>query len=201
LEKLMLNRITFDLGVIESATTIVRRLSDFNGYFIDQDSFTSMAGDNPIIYTLSSVESSQGEGQLHYGFGTVMPGKIGSEYFFTRGHLHTWRIAAEIYMGLSGEGYLLLEHENGSYKLNPLSPGQIIYVPGFTAHRTINTGMEPLTYLGVYPAQAGHDYATIKSTNFRHVVVEINGQPQLIDRKVYLSNHFRATKPSMMEAQ
>jgi glucose-6-phosphate isomerase, archaeal len=198
LEKLMLNRINFDLGVIESATTIIRRLSDLNGYFIDQDSFTSMAGDNPIIYTLSSVESSQGEGQLHYGFGTVMPGKVGSEYFFTRGHLHAWRPAAEIYLGLSGEGYLLLEHENGHYELNALSAGLIIYVPGFTAHRTINTGRNPLTYLGVYPAQAGHDYATIKSTNFRHVVIEIDGQPRLIDRKEYLSNNFRVTNHSSM---
>lgn len=197
----MLNRINLDLGVIESTPTIVRRLTDLHGYFLDQDSFATMARDNPIIYTLSSVEFAQGEGQLHYGLGTLMPGKIGAEYFFTRGHLHTWRPAAEIYLGLSGEGYLLFEYENGHSELTVLSTGLIIYVPGFTAHRTINTGTKPLTYLGVYPAQAGHDYATIKSTNFRHVVVEVDGQPQLLERKEYLSKYAQSTNHFSLESK
>ena len=31
----------------------------------------------------------------------------------------------------------------------------------------MNTGNVPLTYLGVYPAKAGHDYAAIAGRNFR----------------------------------
>jgi len=185
----VIHKINFDLGVIESAPTTVRSLIDLRGYFIDEDSFNAAVQKNPVVYTLSSLEYAQGEGQLHCGLGTLMPGKIGSEYFFTRGHLHTWRAAAEVYLGLAGEGYLLLEHENGQTEFQVLSPGQIVYVPGFTAHRTINTGKTSLTYLGTYPAQAGHDYASIKSTNFRHVVVEIDGLPQLIERNEYITRY------------
>ena len=195
----MLNQMNFDLSRIASAPTSVRRLLDMDGYFIDQDSFTNMARDNPIIYTLASVEFAQGEGQLHYGLGTLMPGKIGAEFFFTRGHLHSWRPAAEIYLGLSGDGYLLLEHENGQCEFLELLPGLIVYVPGFTAHRTINTGTTPLTYLGVYPAQAGHDYATIKSTNFKHVVVEVDGQPRMIERQEYIAKYFRSPNHYSLE--
>jgi glucose-6-phosphate isomerase len=47
----------------------------------------------------------------------------------------------------------------------------------------MNVGRTPLTYIGVYPAKAGHDYSTIASRNFRHVVVERDGGPAMIDRK------------------
>jgi glucose-6-phosphate isomerase len=85
-----------------------------------------------------------------------MPGKIGDEYFLTKGHLHAWRPAAEFYFGLSGEGVMLLEDEaTGESRLVPLRPHHAVYVPGHTAHRTVNTGAVPLTYLGVYPARPG----------------------------------------------
>jgi glucose-6-phosphate isomerase len=62
-----------------------------------------------------------------------------------------------------------------------------VYVPGFTAHRTINTGSEPLTYFGVCPAEAGHDYAVIAERNFSHVVIEVNGSPALAERAAFLA--------------
>ena len=115
--------------------------------------------------------------------GLIMPGKIGREYFMTKGHLHAWRPAAEFYFGLSGDGVMLLEDElTGESRLVPLRPHHAVYVPGHTAHRTINTGHAPLTYLGVYPAKAGHDYGAIAKRNFRCVVIERDGQPALIER-------------------
>ncbi len=113
-----------------------------------------------------------------------MPGKIGREYYLTKGHFHAWRPAAEVYLGLRGHGLMLLEDERES-RVVPLMPQTAVYVPGHTAHRTINTGDEPLIYLGVYPAGAGHDYAAIAERNFRTVVVEANGQPVLLDRAAY----------------
>jgi glucose-6-phosphate isomerase len=65
----------------------------------------------------------------------------------------------------------------------------VVYVPGYTAHRTINTGAIPLVYLGVYPAQAGHDYGSIAHKNFDNVVLEIDGQPVLMDRREALAYH------------
>ena len=79
---------------------------------------------------------------------------------------------------------MLLEDEaTGESRIVPLRPNGVVYVPGHTAHRTMNVGRTPLTYLGVYPAKAGHDYSTIAKTNFRCVVVEREGKPAMIERK------------------
>jgi len=106
------------------------------------------------------------------------------EYFMTKGHLHARREAAEFYIGLQGEGVMLLENEaTGESCMLPLRPNQAVYVPGRTAHRTMNTGSGPLTYLGVYPANAGHDYSAIARRNFRRLVVARDGQPVMVERK------------------
>jgi glucose-6-phosphate isomerase len=137
-----------------------------------------------LIYSVAGVETGTGPGDLHYGVGMLMPGRIGHEYFMTKGHFHAWREATEIYIGLSGDGLLLLEDEaGGESRLAPLRPNHVVYVPGSTAHRTINIGSAPLTYIGVYPAQAGHDYAAIATRNFRCVVVERHGAAELLRRE------------------
>ena len=68
----------------------------------------------------------------------------------------------------------------------PLRPNQAVYVPGHTAHRTINTGGIPLIYLGVYSANAGHDYDAIARRNFRKVLIERDGKPVLLERTEFL---------------
>lgn len=103
----------------------------------------------------------------------------------TRGHLHAWRPAAEFYFGLTGEGVMLLEDKSES-RMVPLQPNSVVYVPGHTAHRTMNVGKVPLTYIGVYPAKAGHDYGAIAKKNFRCVVIERGGKPVMIARKDFL---------------
>jgi glucose-6-phosphate isomerase len=116
-----------------------------------------------------------------------MPGKIGKEYFMTKGHLHSWRPAAEVYIGLSGEGVMLLEDESaGESHMVELRPNGVVYVPGHTAHRTMNVGSTPLTYLGVYPARAGHNYSSIAQKNFRCVIIERDGKPTMIERKDFV---------------
>ena len=176
-------------GVITGVSDKERRLSHMRGFFADEVAYErALANDDSFLYTISSIEPAQGEGQLHYGLGKLMPGRIGAEYYMTKGHYHAWRPAAEVYIGLSGEGLMLLEHETrGDSQLLPLTANSIIYVPGNTAHRTINIGATPLTYLGVYPANAGHDYNTIIQNNFKHVVVDVNGKPTLLKREVFLA--------------
>jgi glucose-6-phosphate isomerase, archaeal len=173
-------------GKIEGAPIAQRHLSDLAGIFADSAAYdeASAKGD-PLVYAVSSVEPTQGDGQLHYAVGTLMPGHIGREYYMTKGHYHAWRAAAEVYLGLSGEGLMLLEDEKGESRLLALTPNALVYVPGFTAHRTINTGPEPLTYIGIYPADAGHDYAAIAKKNFRNVVIETKGKPEMLDRAAY----------------
>jgi glucose-6-phosphate isomerase len=172
-------------GQIAGAPRVQRHLHDLCGCFADTAAFVAAAAaGNPLVYSVASVEPASGAGDLHYGVGCLLPGKIGDEYYLTKGHLHSWREAAEVYIGLAGEGVMLLEDESsGKSRIVPLQPHGVVYVPGRTAHRTMNVGQTPLTYLGVYPAKAGHDYSTIGKTNFRCVVLERNGQPAMIERK------------------
>ena len=62
----------------------------------------------------------------------------------------------------------------------------IVYVPGFVAHRTINVGDEPLVYVGIYPAKAGHDYGAIAKRNFNEVVIRVDGKPEAMKREDYM---------------
>ena len=169
---------------LENRPATSRRLSDLRGLFIDEAAFdAALAKDDPVLYSVSSVEPASGEGQLHYGLGVLYPGCIGDEYFFTKGHYHSQRAAAEIYIGLQGSGAMLLEDEkSGEAKLVPLEANAVVYVPGHTAHRTINTGDKPLSYIGIYSSNAGHDYAPIAKNNFVHALVKRDGQPVLIKR-------------------
>jgi glucose-6-phosphate isomerase len=78
---------------------------------------------------------------------------------------------------------MLLEDEaTGESRMVDLLPNGVVYVPGHTAHRTMNVGDTPLTYLGIYPAKAGHDYASIAEKNFNSIIVERDGKPTLIPR-------------------
>jgi hypothetical protein len=55
--------------------------------------------------------------------------------------------------------------------------GQMVYVPPFWAHRSVNTGREPLVSFCVYPAEAGHNYGDIAGEGFPQRVFRRGGQP------------------------
>jgi len=180
----LLTRFDPTTGEIEGTVMVKRHLADLRGCFRDPNAFEqALAQGNSLVYSVAAMQSATDEGDLHYGLGVIHPGMVGDEYFLTKGHLHTWRAAAELYFGLSGEGVMLLEDEaTGASRMVSLQPNSAVYVPGYTAHRTANTGKVPLVYLGVYPARAGHDYAAIAERNFRNVVVERDGKPCLRPR-------------------
>lgn len=175
---------SLDSSTLGDRPMVKRYLSDLRGSFVDTAAYeAALARGNPLLYEVTAVEPANGDGQLHYGLGILYPGKIGDEYYLTKGHYHTHRPAAEIYIGLKGEGAMVLEDETtGETRLVQLRANSAVYVPGHTAHRTVNTGSEPLVYIGVYPSNAGHDYGAIARKNFRKIVVQRNGQPVLLDR-------------------
>jgi glucose-6-phosphate isomerase len=177
----------FDIlrGTLATVAPTRRHLADLRGCFADVGAFErALTQGNPLVYTVAAVERSTGAGDLHYGLGTVYPGCVGDEYFLTKGHLHSWRAAAEVYIGLAGDGAMLLEEEGSDETVMvPLTANTIVYVPGHTAHRTVNTGEAPLVYLGVYPARAGHDYAPVAQRNFRSVLLKQDGRPCLLRRE------------------
>jgi glucose-6-phosphate isomerase len=180
----LLSRFDPATGTLTGGTRVERRLSDIAGIFEDSEAYdAALASGNPLVYSVESIELGSGAGDLHFGLGVIHPGRIGREYFMTKGHLHGWREAAELYLGLSGNGVMLLEDERtGESNLLPLEAGCAVYVPGHTGHRTANVGDSPLSYLGVYPARAGHDYGAFAERNFRYVIADQDGRPTLIRR-------------------
>lgn len=174
-------------GVITGRAPTSRHLSDVSASFADRQACARMLAENPLIYQVTQVEDHHGEGQIHYGIGIISPGKVGREYFMTKGHFHEWRPAAEVYIGLRGRGMMLLEDERtGECHAVPLEANSTVYVPGYAAHRTVNVGDEPLIYWGILSSAAGHDYGTVGERNFRKVIVEQDGEPVVMDREEFL---------------
>lgn len=172
-------------ATLDGGTVSERRLSQLGGCFFDPEAYEQALGrEDSLVYRVTALEPADGPGNLHCGLGVLYPGKIGDEYYLTKGHYHERREAAEFYVGLSGNGVMLLEDEkSGASRLEKLGAGTVVYVPGHTAHRTINIGSEPLTYFGIYPADAGHDYGAIADRNFHKVVVDRSGVPTMLDRR------------------
>jgi glucose-6-phosphate isomerase, archaeal len=186
---------TFDpsTGTIDGIEPTRRHLSDLRDAFADRGAVDRMMrDDNPLVYTVSSVEAGSGEGALHYGVGCIMPGTVNGEYFLTKGHIHAWRPAAELYIGFRGHGKMIMQASSAAVVVD-LLPHSAVYVPGATAHRTVNTGNEPLVYIGVYPALAGHDYSS-PADNFSKVIIERNGDAVVLDRAAFLATISQRTE-------
>jgi len=121
-------------------------------------------------------------GEILHGVSIVHPGKIGNEYFMTKGHYHTVLDTAEIYYTLNGSGVMVMETPEGDWSVEELKAGSVLYVPPRWAHRSVNTGTdEDLVMFFAYPGNAGHDYGTIETQGFKKLVVDKDGKPEIID--------------------
>lgn len=159
----------------------VRRASDLVGYASDAEALRQLIeSGNPVIYETHEAPVPEEAGHLMYGITVIQPGKIGAEYYMTKGHYHARRETAEIYFGLQGQGYLVMEEEGGQFRAVPVEAGTVVYVPPGWAHRSVNTGSVPLIMFYIFPADAGHDYATIEKKGFSHVIVEREGKPVIL---------------------
>lgn len=179
---------TFDVSVEDAILSeydnhIERRLSSLKGQFHDQQAYEAMlAQGDPLLYEVYEVKRPEVAGELLHGLSIVHPGKVGDEYYMTKGHFHTVLDTAEVYYCLKGEGVMVMETPEGEWSVEPLRPGSVLYVPPRWAHRSVNTGAEgDLVTFFVYPGNAGHDYGTIETQGFRKLVVERNGEPAVID--------------------
>ncbi len=159
----------------------VRRVSELRGVFLDTGALEELirTGD-PVVYETYEPPIPEDPGHLRYGITVLYPGRVGREYFMTRGHFHLRRGTAEVYATLRGQGLLVLQDEAGQCRVEPLQAGSVVYVPPGWAHRSVNTGPEPLVFFYVYPADAGHDYEAVARTGFRVRVLAGDGQPQVV---------------------
>lgn len=161
---------------------IVRRLDAMRGQYLDQEAYGRAAGLNPLLYEVYELKRPHEVGELLHGISIVHPGKVGSEYFMTKGHFHQVLETAEVYFCLKGEGMMVMETPEGEWAVEELRPGRVLYVPPRWAHRSVNTSASrDLVTFFVYPGHAGHDYGTIEQRGFRKLVVERDGAATVID--------------------
>lgn len=162
---------------------IERRLSAMKGQFLDQTAYQAiLAREDTLVYEVYEIKRPEIEGELLMGISIVHPGKVGSEFFMTKGHFHTILETAEVYYCLRGEGYMVMETPEGEACVEALAPGRVLYVPPCWAHRSVCTSrQEDLVTFFVYPGNAGHDYGTIEQKGFRKLVVEGAAGIKIID--------------------
>ncbi|HEU4656906.1 MAG TPA: glucose-6-phosphate isomerase family protein [Capillimicrobium sp.] len=168
-------------GELKPATsTVRRRLSDMAGMYADAEAERALlAEDDALVYEVHQYDVPEYAGELVACTTILYPGKVGDEYFMTKGHFHEVRDRAEIYYGLKGSGQLVLAKDDASETVG-MEPGVVAYVPPHWAHRTVNTGDEPFVFLAIYPGDAGHDYGTIETEGFPQRIVERDGAARVV---------------------
>lgn len=177
--------IDFDMksGLSETLDTEKRYLSQMKGMFSDSAAFEiAVQNGNPMVYEFHSLDVGESSGDLAFGCSILNPGKVGDEYYFTKGHFHTILNTSEVYYCLNGHGYMLMENMRGDWSAQELTPGKAVYVPKGYAHRSVNVSKEEkLVTFFVFRADAGHDYGTIETNGYRKLLVERDGVPTIID--------------------
>lgn len=162
---------------------IIRRLSSMVGQYLNLEAYQEiLAKDDLVLYEVFEIKRPEVAGELLHGVSIVRPGKVGQEYFMTKGHFHTVLDTAEIYYCLKGQGVMVMESPEGDWAIEKLCPGRVLYVPPRWAHRSVNTtGEGELVTFFIYPGNSGHDYGTIEQQGFRKLIIEEAGQPKVID--------------------
>jgi len=93
---------------------IERRLKQMAGMYEDAAAEkAAIDGDNPVIYRVYEKRIPEIAGELQWCMSVTLPGKIGREYYMTKGHYHEVRDTAEIYLCVRGTGYMLMETKEG----------------------------------------------------------------------------------------
>ncbi len=152
-------------GAMTGATGAKRsRFHDLAGLFADETAFAALvaARGDEIAYGVDEFRPARVAPQeLIFGTSFLQPGRVGDEFFMTRGHIHVRSDRPEIYFCQSGRGVMHMELPSGETRPMEMTPGAVVYVPPYWIHRSVNTGNEPLVTFFCYPADAGQDYDII----------------------------------------
>jgi glucose-6-phosphate isomerase len=164
---------------------IKRTLSQMRDAFFDQKAVDKqiVLEDKPIVDVYMAPVPSE-HGHFMSLMTIVYPGTVGDECFMTMGHIHTdFENAPEVYITLKGQGLLVMQTVDGETSVLDMVPGELNYIPSGWAHRSINTGDEPLVFLGIYTADAVRDYSFIGvgKENFHKCVVKRGGKVEVIN--------------------
>lgn len=172
--------VDYDLvhGIMHDPTrTTTRRASAMRGHYADNAALERLIAENddPLHYEVYEKPVPEENGHLMYCISKLLPGIVGDEFFMTKGHYHTLVHTAEIYLCLRGCGLMLMKTSDGEFRSQEFRPGRMVYVPPYWAHRSVNTGDEPLISFCSYPGNAGHNYGDIEEEGFIRRVFKRNG--------------------------
>ncbi len=162
----------FDLaaGTMENfSQQIARNASDMRGgYYADEAALEKLIAEqnDPIHYETFECDIPEEFGQVKFCISKLYPGRVGDEFFMTKGHYHTLIETGEQYLCLRGHGLMMMKTSDGECRWEEFAPGRMVYAPPYWAHRSINTGDEPLISLCLYPGNAGHNYGDILTEGF-----------------------------------
>jgi glucose-6-phosphate isomerase len=166
-------------GELQGATNrYTKKLGELAGLYEDEAAYQAVLGErgDALVYEVSEYKPSFDAGDMIIGVTRMIPGRIGREYFLTRGHIHANRNRPEMYYGESGEGVMLLESPAGEIRTVRIGPRSLCYVPPYWIHRSVNVGNEDLVMTFAYPADSGQDYDIIaKAGGMRSRIVD-NGK-------------------------
>ncbi|NLG69354.1 MAG: cupin domain-containing protein [Firmicutes bacterium] len=143
-------------------------MSQVAQYFEDQEAAAELVREaDPIVYRTYQFPARPDQPDILTVITVIEPGRVGTQFFMTRGHFHASPDGAEVVIGISGTGRLLLQGRDGVLATLPIAPRCLAYVPAGYAHRAVNTGEEPLVFVSLCRADVGHDYDTARRLNFR----------------------------------
>lgn len=143
-----------------------RSVGDLAGFWGDEEAARAKAGELLYVTQTWFPHPDGTEGAVLWGNTTLYPGKVGDEFFMTRGHWHLKRTHGELVVTVAGTGLLLLMDDDRVQREVEMTPGATLHIDGRYAHRTVNTGAEPLVFLCAWPADCGHDYEAIRRDGF-----------------------------------
>ena len=161
--------------------TSEKKIRDMDGVFHNEVARTKMNQDTLVYVVQIYRPVKEGTtGGLFFGNTTLYPGKVGDEYFMTRGHYHETLHKSEFYWCISGHGVLICMDLDREIRTETMKPGSLHYIEGKVAHRVANIGKSKLVFNACWPSDAGHDYKTITDLGFRARMIEKGNKPELV---------------------
>lgn len=149
--------------LVGASNRYTKSFADLAGLYEDTAAFAALVAERGAhtAYEVTDFKPSANAGDMIIGVTRMEPGKVGREYYMTRGHIHARPNRPEMYYGESGHGLMLLESPAGEVRIVEIAARSMCYVPPFWIHRSVNVGSEPLVMTFAYPADSGQDYDII----------------------------------------
>ena len=197
-------QVDVDSGLMTGTPTrYQKRLRDLRGLYADTAAFETLVSSrgNDVVYEVTDHRPNANPGDVITGVTRMSPGKVGEEFFMTRGHIHALIDRPELYYGLKGEGLMLMESPDGETRMIEIRSNTACYVPSFWIHRSMNLGNEDFVMLFCYPADSGQDYDIIeRSSGMKlRIVADGSGGWRAVPNTAYVERSKQAVDALLQE--